>query len=305
MFSISEGLYRGFGYRLNFLETLLLYLSIYSIVQYLSETKNRANNSNISPVKPCGPLKRYPVLCHFAFNLSSFLSLLNPIQFWQILRQITGQIKLSVSGSPPNPSTFNQEVIYTLPFKEQFIVLQGGINKSTSHSWGLLTQRYAYDFAIIDHEGMSHHRKGTRCEEYYCYNKEIIAAADGLVVKCKDGIRNAPLVGSCLVDFLARDFTGNHIVIRHSQNEYSFYAHLVLNSISVAEGQKIKRGQVIGLCGHSGHSTEPHLHFHLQDRADFFNAYGLPIKFSNLKLNGKDVDGDIWLKTGDFTIPSI
>jgi hypothetical protein len=34
------------------------------------------------------------------------------------------------------------------------------------------------------------------------------------------------------------------------------------------------------------HSTEPHLHFQLQNHTDFFRAAGLPIAFSGWRVNG-------------------
>lgn len=56
---------------------------------------------------------------------------------------------------------------------------------------------------------------------------------------------------------------GNCIVIMHGKNnEYfvtSLYAHL--DEVKVKIGQKVKRGQVIGLMGSTGMSTAPHLHF--------------------------------------------
>ena len=39
------------------------------------------------------------------------------------------------------------------------------------------------------------------------------------------------------------------------------YAHFQLGSIRVKVGDKISRGQVLGLVGNSGNSSEPHLHF--------------------------------------------
>ncbi len=50
------------------------------------------------------------------------------------------------------------------------------------------------------------------------------------------------------------------------------------------EGDTVKQGQVIGRCGHSGHSSEPHLHFHLQDTPSLFSSMGLPIRFQGLQM---------------------
>ena len=46
---------------------------------------------------------------------------------------------------------------------------------------------------------------------------------------------------------------------------YANYAHLQPGSLRVKVGDKVKRGQVLGLLGNSGNSTEPHLHFSIGD----------------------------------------
>ncbi len=76
-------------------------------------------------------------------------------------------------------------------------------------------------------------------------------------------------------------------MIKHNDQEYSFLAHFIPGSIKVKEGDTVKRGQVIGKCGNSGHSTEPHLHFHFQDHPNFYLGRGIPIKFKDLKINGE------------------
>ncbi len=52
---------------------------------------------------------------------------------------------------------------------------------------------------------------------------------------------------------------GNHIIINHSFGYQSLYGHL--SSIEVYEGQKVKRGELIGYVGNTGTSTAPHLHY--------------------------------------------
>jgi len=55
---------------------------------------------------------------------------------------------------------------------------------------------------------------------------------------------------------------GNVIVIDHGNSWQTLYAHL--NSISVACGQSVQQGGVIGLLGSTGRSTGPHLHFEMR-----------------------------------------
>jgi len=77
---------------------------------------------------------------------------------------------------------------------------------------------------------------------------------------------------------------GNYIVIDHGNGEYSAYAHLKEGSITKKSGDKVKRGEAIAKLGNTGHSTAPHLHFQLMDGTDFFTSNGLPVTFSNVKV---------------------
>ena len=57
------------------------------------------------------------------------------------------------------------------------------------------------------------------------------------------------------------DINGNYVKMIHSGNVCTTYNHL--SAISVQTGQRLRRGEVVGLVGSTGISTGPHLHFEL------------------------------------------
>jgi murein DD-endopeptidase MepM/ murein hydrolase activator NlpD len=73
--------------------------------------------------------------------------------------------------------------------------------------------------------------------------------------------RNVYATGDGIVDFIrnSNGGYGKEIIIDHRFGYTSRYAHL--QKIMVEPGQKVRRGQVIGLLGNSGRSTGPHLHY--------------------------------------------
>ncbi|WP_158057005.1 M23 family metallopeptidase [Halorussus halophilus] len=187
----------------------------------------------------------------------------------------------------PNPERFDQRVEYTLPVEGEWTVVNGGPTRDDSHSWGILTQRYAYDLVMTDEAGKSYEGDGDSPEEYYCFGEPVVAPADGVVVEASDGHRDYHRAGGWL-DPRQRDLRGNWVTIEHADDEYSDLAHLREDSVEVSEGQRVERGQRIGRCGNSGNSTEPHLHFHVQDRPNFFLGMGLPVYFGDVRTSGRD-----------------
>ncbi|HEV8512776.1 MAG TPA: M23 family metallopeptidase [Cyclobacteriaceae bacterium] len=219
------------------------------------------------------------------------LSMFNPLMFPLIIKQAFGQIIIlfrNVKGFP-NQDNFNNKTEYILPFNNYWKVVSGGSIKKNSHSWDIFTQRYAYDFVITNND-ISYKNNGSNIEDYYCFGHEVLSPANGEVIRVSNKIKDYQGVGDLSLDWRARDFRGNFIIIKHDKREYSFIAHFKLDSIKVKEGDHVIQGQIIGQCGNSGHSTEPHIHFHLQDSRNFWIATGLPIKFKKVtvKENGSE-----------------
>lgn len=164
---------------------------------------------------------------------------------------------------------------YIMPVKGEWFVFWGGINQFVNYHYVYETQRYAYDLIMMK-DGQSYHGDMRFNENYYAFNKEIVAPANGKVVKVVDGIMDN-VVGELNAD----EPEGNFVLIEHKNNEYSMLAHFKQNTILVKEGEFVKQGQLIGRCGNSGNSSEPHIHFQVTDALDYTNGRSIRIFFEN------------------------
>jgi murein DD-endopeptidase MepM/ murein hydrolase activator NlpD len=125
-------------------------------------------------------------------------------------------------------------------------------------------------------------------ESYRAYGAEALAVANATVVAVKDGIpENVPGPTSRAVPITLETVSGNHVILDLGQGQYAFYAHLQPGSLRVKAGDKVKRGQVLGLVGNSGNSTEPHLHFHTSNKNSPLSSEGLPYVLDSFEIQGK------------------
>jgi murein DD-endopeptidase MepM/ murein hydrolase activator NlpD len=144
---------------------------------------------------------------------------------------------------------------FVLPFWGEWKITQGHNGKLTHRDdW-----RYAWDFEIVNDKGISHDGEGKTREDYFAYNKPVIAPADGWVEEIVNDVEENE-IGE--VD-LEHNW-GNTIILRHTDHLYSKLSHLKRGSIKVVAGETIKKGQIIASCGSSGRSPVPHLHFQIQ-----------------------------------------
>ena len=170
----------------------------------------------------------------------------------------------------------------SLPFKGEWTVVWGGDTKELNYHVESVAQKNAFDILITDTKGSSHTGNGQNNTDYYAFGKELYAPCDGEVVAVVDGVRdNVP--GKMNPIYIP----GNTVVIKTANNEYVFFAHFKQHSIVVKEGQQVKSGQLLGLCGNSGNSSEPHIHFHLQNTDDMTTATGIKSYFDKIMVNGQ------------------
>lgn len=77
---------------------------------------------------------------------------------------------------------------------------------------------------------------------------------------------------------------GQHVIVQHvvaGQVVLSLYGHLTAGSDTVAVGDSVGRGDVIGLVGSTGQSTGPHLHFGIQVDGVLIDPYPWLIAHAN------------------------
>jgi urea transporter len=119
--------------------------------------------------------------------------------------------------------------------------------------------KYALDFVILNNEGKQYNNKGDIAEDYLCFNKPVLAPADGIVDYVVDNIEDN-IIGKPNI----LDNWGNTVIIRHNDFVYSTLSHLKKGTVAVKKGERVKQGSLIAKCGNSGRSPYPHLHFQVQ-----------------------------------------
>lgn len=91
--------------------------------------------------------------------------------------------------------------------------------------------------------------------------KNVVAAADGVVISY--GFNHWSM--------------GNYVIIDHGYGLFTAYYHM--QKLFVEKGDRVKQGQVIGLAGHTGNTTGPHLHFEVRISRNGTITRVNPLKF--------------------------
>jgi hypothetical protein len=124
-------------------------------------------------------------------------------------------------------------------------------------------------------DGKSFRNDGRAVEDYLCYRLPILASAAGTIVKVVGAVAD-----NAVGDLNLKQNWGNLVMIQHGPALFSLVAHLAPGSCKVREGQSVQRGDVLGLCGNSGRSPVPHVHFQLQ-ATPILGADTLPMAFND------------------------
>ena len=77
------------------------------------------------------------------------------------------------------------------------------------------------------------------------------------------------------------------LVVDIGGGAFAFYAHLQRGSLKAKLGDKVKKGQVLGLLGNTGNTDAPHLHFHLMDGPVAAQRQRPAVRFRTLHQRGR------------------
>jgi hypothetical protein len=222
---------------------------------------------------------------------------------------VAGQL---LQGRRQRPATDREPIPVALPVTGRWRGLNSPASKVPSH-----THRLGQTFAIditYEPEGASPRaldplwRPMRRPEGFPSFGQEVFAPFDGEVIAVRGtsrdhlsrlslpGIAYMVLEGFVRSLGAPRHLLGSHVMVRAASTgaadgTVAVLAHLRRGSPTVQVGERVRAGQVIGQCGNSGNSSDPHVHFQLMDGPDITTAKGLPFAWRYLDEEGAPQHG--------------
>lgn len=105
------------------------------------------------------------------------------------------------------------------------------------------------------------------------FNGAVQSTHQGLDFRVPIGTPVAAVNSGTVILAQSLYFEGNCIVIDHGQGLLTLYLHL--SEMRVQEGERVVKGQQIGLSGGTGRATGPHLHLAVRWQGIYLNPAGL------------------------------
>jgi urea transporter/murein DD-endopeptidase MepM/ murein hydrolase activator NlpD len=222
----------------------------------------------------------------FSVIISLFLLFLQHRWFHQFLHLVTIQYysaEKTIYKYITSINRFKNEHLakIQLPFWGDWYVSQGYNGKITHlGDWGK-----ALDFVIVDESNETYQNNGHKREDYYCYNKPVLAPLDGYIYSILNTVEENEIAGVNTVDNW-----GNTLVMNHLNGTFSQISHVKKDSFKVSVGEYVTKGTVLATCGNSGRSPEPHIHFQLQmDPKVGAKTIEYPVSYFIEKENSKQI----------------
>lgn len=142
-----------------------------------------------------------------------------------------------------------------LPFEGERVITQGFSGALTHRgAW-----RHALDFERYEGD-RSFRGAGVQLDDFYTFDAPVLAPCAGTIARVVDGVPDN-LPGQNNTD----QNWGNYVLIRADAGYHVLLSHFKKSGVQVAEGQRVRSGDLLGQGGNSGRSPVPHVHLHVQD----------------------------------------
>lgn len=196
------------------------------------------------------------------------------------------------------------------PFDGRWLVRNSPADRVPSHGTTRFATSYAIDFVPVRDTGRTAPvRFGSLIrpeppERFPGFGRPVLSPVEGIVVAVHDieidhpAYRGLPSIGYALTQARRAAagwvaLAGNHVLIE-SGGVVVALCHLQRGSAEVRPGQRVRVADVLGRCGNSGNSTEPHLHVQAIDNRDVGRAEAVRVTFGgSLPRNGEIVSPGI------------
>ncbi|OYN79999.1 metalloendopeptidase [Mycolicibacterium sphagni] len=220
-------------------------------------------------------------------------------------QQLTHRVQVTAAALPPGsaqvteqlaPTTVDRRTLPVLsaPLAGERYIGADGCCDAPRHTRAVLpingqlylAQRYAVDFEQADAQNRIFTGDPKDPKSYQIFGKEVYAVADGTVVGTRNDLpEQTP--GTYPANIGVDEADGNFVVLDIGNGFYVNYAHMQPGSVRPKVGERVKRGDVIGLVGNSGNSVAPHLHLHVMDGPSPLAAQGLPYLYDTFTTTGQ------------------
>lgn len=155
------------------------------------------------------------------------------------------------------------------PLEGTWYVVQGG-GRMLNHHAQVPEQRGALDLVALGPRG-TRTRPGRDLTAYAAYGRPVRSPCDGRVISAADTVQDQQPG-----EIRYQPPYGNHVFL-DTGREIVKLAHLRPGSVTVAKGDIVRAGQLLGEVGNTGNTTEPHLHIHAER-----DGIGLDLEFTGV-----------------------
>jgi len=187
-----------------------------------------------------------------------------------ISRMETNIARLQASGIIPEPSLYAKRfTLLSFPLRAadhvpdpgvhytwHFVDHDSRIGPVLDYNCGTRSHEVGYG---VTHGGTDYHTWPFTWNKMYDSDVEVIACADGVIIYRQDGHPDTSYAGNMLDH-------ANGVAVLHADGTRAIYIHMKRDSVTPKQiGERVVRGEYLGVVGSSGNSLSPHLHLECLD----------------------------------------